>query len=95
LVIKPWNDRPRLGFGRLNRDSGRRRALRDDKGVLFRPAYLGVTNTLALPRLLPMSDRDMDTEILALRQQILVLERHLHGDRPGSPRPIEPRWSPC
>jgi transposase InsO family protein len=50
--------------------------------VLFRLAYLGVTNALALLRLLPMSDRDKDTEILALRHQILVLERHLHGDRP-------------
>jgi hypothetical protein len=49
--------------------------------VLFRLAYLGVTNTLALLRLLPMSDRDKDAEILALRHQILVLERHLHGDR--------------
>ncbi|WP_327039568.1 integrase core domain-containing protein [Micromonospora maris] len=28
-----------------------------------------------------MSDRDKDAEILALRHQILVLERHLHGDR--------------
>jgi hypothetical protein len=49
--------------------------------VLFRLAYLGVTNTLALLRLLPMSDRDKDAEILALRHQILVLQRHLHGDR--------------
>jgi hypothetical protein len=50
-------------------------------GVLFRLAYLGVTNALALLRLLPMSDRDKDAEILALRHQILVLERHLHGER--------------
>jgi hypothetical protein len=49
--------------------------------VLFRLAYLGVTNTLALLRLLPMSDRDKDAEILALRHQIVVLEPHLHGDR--------------
>jgi hypothetical protein len=28
-----------------------------------------------------MSDRDKDAEILALRHQIMVLERHLHGDR--------------
>ncbi len=49
--------------------------------VLFRLAYLGVTNTLALLRLLPMSDRDKDAEILALRHQVMVLERHLHGDR--------------
>ncbi|MFV2021695.1 hypothetical protein [Micromonospora sp. LOL_023] len=49
--------------------------------MLFRLAYLGVTNALALLRLLPMSDRDKDAEILALRHQILVLERHLHGER--------------
>ncbi|SDT80709.1 integrase core domain-containing protein [Actinoplanes derwentensis] len=49
--------------------------------MLFRLAYLGVTNTLALLRLLPMSDRDKDAEILALRHQIMVLERHLHGER--------------
>ena len=33
-----------------------------------------------LLRLLPVSDRDKDAEILALRHQITVLERHLHGD---------------
>jgi hypothetical protein len=49
--------------------------------VLLRLAYLGVTNALALLRLLPMSDRDKDAEILALRHQIMVLERQLHGDR--------------
>jgi hypothetical protein len=66
---------------------------RGSPAVLLRLAYLGVTNTLALLRLLPMSDRAKDTEILALRHQITVLERHLHGerirltpsDRPGSP----------
>jgi transposase InsO family protein len=50
--------------------------------VLFRLAYLGVTNALALLRLLPMSDSDKDAEILALRHQIMVLERQLYGDRP-------------
>ena len=49
--------------------------------MLFRLAYLGVTNTLALLRLLPMSDRDKDGEILALRHQITILERHLHGGK--------------
>jgi transposase len=49
--------------------------------VLFRLAYLGVTNALALLRLLPMSDRYKDAEILALRHQIAVLERHLHGEK--------------
>jgi hypothetical protein len=50
-------------------------------GVLFRLAYLGVTNTFALLRLLPRSDRDKDAEILALRHQIMVLQRHLYGER--------------
>ena len=49
--------------------------------MLFRLAYLGVTNALALLRLLPMSDRDKDAEILVLRHQIVVLERQLHGER--------------
>jgi len=49
--------------------------------VLFRLAYLGVTNALALLRLLPMTDRDKDAEILALRHQIAVLERHLRGEK--------------
>lgn len=47
--------------------------------MLLRLAYLGVTNTLALLRLLPMGDRAKDAEILTLRHQITVLERHLHG----------------
>ncbi|WP_406045884.1 transcriptional regulator [Micromonospora sp. NBC_00898] len=45
--------------------------------MLLRLAYRGVTNALALLRLLPRSDRDKDTEILALRHQITVLQRHL------------------
>src|SRR3954468_2895297 len=49
--------------------------------MLLRLAHLGVTNTLALLRLLPMSDRDKDAEILALRHQIAVLERHLRGEK--------------
>ena len=47
--------------------------------MLLRLAYLGVTNTLAMLRLLPMSDRVKDVEILALRHQITVLERQLHA----------------
>ncbi|MFJ8028821.1 transposase, partial [Streptomyces sp. NPDC096311] len=50
-------------------------------GVLLRLAYLGVTNAFALLRLLPMSDREKDVEILALRHQIAVLERQLSGQR--------------
>jgi len=49
--------------------------------VLFRLAYLGVTNALAMLRLLAMSDRDKDAEILALRHQIIVLQRQLHGQK--------------
>jgi hypothetical protein len=45
--------------------------------VLLRPAYLGVANAFALLRLLPLSDRDKDAEILALRHQLAVLQRQL------------------
>jgi putative transposase len=50
--------------------------------VLLRLSYLSVTNVFALLRLLPMSDRDKDVEILALRHQIIVLERQLGKTRP-------------
>ena len=43
--------------------------------MLLRLAYLAATSTFALLRLLPMSDRDKDIEILALRHQLLVLQR--------------------
>jgi len=49
--------------------------------VLLRLAYLGVTNALVMLRLLPMSDRAKDAEILALRHQVIVLERQLHGQK--------------
>jgi hypothetical protein len=49
--------------------------------VLLRLAYLGVANALAMLRLLPMSDRAKDGEILALRHQLTVLERRLHGQQ--------------
>lgn len=49
--------------------------------MLLRLAYLGVTNALALLRLLPMSDRDKDAETLSLRHQITVLQR-----QPGKER---------
>ncbi|MCX5181428.1 hypothetical protein [Streptomyces sp. NBC_00268] len=38
--------------------------------MLLRLACLTVTNAFAVLRLLPMSDRDKDTEIFALRHQI-------------------------
>ena len=47
----------------------------------MRLAYLGVTNVFALLRLLPMSNRDKDAEILALRHQLSVLQRQLGPDR--------------
>ena len=49
--------------------------------MLLRLAYLGVTNVFALLRLLPMSSRDEDAEILALRHQLSVLQRQLSPDR--------------
>ena len=49
--------------------------------MLLRLAYLTVTNTFAVLRLLPVSDRDKDIEILALRHQIAVLERQLGGKK--------------
>jgi putative transposase len=45
--------------------------------VLLRLAYLAATNTFAFLRLLPMSNRDKDIEILALRHQLLVLQRQV------------------
>ncbi|MFF2502365.1 helix-turn-helix domain-containing protein [Streptomyces sp. NPDC058067] len=50
--------------------------------MLLRLTYLGVTNAFAMLRLLPMSDRDKDAEILALRHQIAVLEHQLGKARP-------------
>jgi putative transposase len=48
---------------------------------LLRLVYLGMASAFAMLRLLPMSDRDMDVEVLALRHQIAVLERQLNGQR--------------
>jgi hypothetical protein len=47
--------------------------------VLLRLAYLAAANGLAMLRLAAVSDRTKDVEILALRHQITVLERLLHG----------------
>ncbi|WP_409098318.1 hypothetical protein [Streptomyces galilaeus] len=41
-----------------------------------------MASAFAMLRLLPMSDRDMDVEVLALRHQIAVLERQLNGQQP-------------
>jgi len=45
--------------------------------VLLRLAYLALTNTFTLMRLLPMSDEEKDIEILALRHQLIVLQRQV------------------
>ncbi|WP_223838843.1 helix-turn-helix domain-containing protein [Saccharopolyspora pogona] len=45
--------------------------------MLLRLVYLSVTNAFAVLRLLPMTGRDKDVEILALRHQIAVPERQL------------------
>ena len=49
--------------------------------MLLRLAYLGATNVFALLRLLPVSSRDNDAEILALRHQLSVLQRQLGPGR--------------
>jgi putative transposase len=50
--------------------------------VLLRLAYLAVTNVFTLLRLLPVSDRNKEMEILVLRHQITVLGRQLGTTRP-------------
>ena len=49
--------------------------------MLVRFAFLAVSNTFAALRLLPMSGREKDAEILALRHQIGILQRQLGGQR--------------
>ena len=49
--------------------------------MLLRLAYLTVTNAFAVLRLLPMSNRDKDAEILALRHQISILQRQLGPEK--------------
>ena len=49
--------------------------------MLLRLVYLTVANAFAVLHLLPVSDRDKDTEILVLCHQIAVLERQLGGKR--------------
>jgi hypothetical protein len=59
--------------------------------VLLRLAYLAATNTVALLRLLPMGDGDKDMEILALRHQLLVLQRQVGKPTFTRHRPRRPR----
>jgi hypothetical protein len=61
----------------------------------MRLAYLGVTNVFALLRLLPMTSRDKDAEILALRHQLLVLQRQLDRTGCASPRLTGRSWRHC
>jgi hypothetical protein len=63
--------------------------------VRLRLAYLSVANMFALLRLLPASDRDKVVEILALRHQIVILERQLGKARPGSCPATGRSWPPC
>ncbi|MGH3671635.1 MAG: integrase, partial [Pseudonocardiaceae bacterium] len=49
--------------------------------MLLRLVYLSAVNVFALLRLLPMSNRDKDAEILALRHQLSVLQRQLGAGR--------------
>ena len=49
--------------------------------VVLLPGITGVANLFTLLRLLPMNSRDKDAEILALRHQLLVLQRQLGPDR--------------
>jgi hypothetical protein len=48
--------------------------------VLFRLAYLTVTNAFAALQLLLVGDREKDAEILAPRHQVTVLERQFGAD---------------
>lgn len=48
--------------------------------MLLRLPYLALTSMFTLIRLLPTGDRDKDAEILALRHQLVVLQRQI--DRP-------------
>lgn len=50
--------------------------------MLVRFAYLAVSQALAALRLLGVTDREKDVEILALRHQLTVLQRQLGDQRP-------------
>ncbi|GAA2311399.1 hypothetical protein SVIO_102980 [Streptomyces violaceusniger] len=58
--------------------------------MLLRLAYLGVTNAFAMLRLLPMTDRDKDAEILALRLRLPRMSSALVGGLPRDWRPSVP-----
>ena len=50
--------------------------------MLVRLAYLAVSNAFTALRLLSMSDREKDIEILTLRHQNSVLQRQIGTNRP-------------
>ena len=50
--------------------------------MLLRLIYLSVTGMFGLLRLLPISDRDKDVEIVVLRHQIAILQRQLGTTKP-------------
>lgn len=50
--------------------------------MLTRFTYLAVTHAFAALRLLPMTNREKDIEILALRHQLTILQRQLGDQRP-------------
>ena len=56
--------------------------------MLRRLAYLAVTNTFTLLRLLPMSGRDKDIEILALRHRAPRGAMNRVGVRDRHRRPV-------
>jgi putative transposase len=49
--------------------------------VLLRLPYLALTSVFAFPRLVPMSDTNKDIKILALRHQLVVLQRQIDKPR--------------
>jgi hypothetical protein len=66
--------------------------------VLLRLGYLGVTTVFALLRLLPMSSRDKDAEILVLRHALrevlggLIHEYQRVADRAREHGPCHSPW---
>jgi hypothetical protein len=68
--------------------------------VLLRLTYLAVTNTFSLIRLLPMSEREKEIEILALRHQLTILQHRAaklaftpHDRFLAAGLPITCRWA--
>src|SRR6266511_1180169 len=61
--------------------------------VMLRLAYLGVTNALAMLRLLPMNNQAKDVEILAYATRSWSFTANCTARRSGSP-PLTERCSP-